>query len=153
MSEISNSRAVAMASSFSWATILLLFTIAIMFAKTTPIPLGASLKSGQVLGPKESLRYDGYSFVMQKDCNLVIYRVALKLAIWSTGTNGLGRNCYLKLQHDGNLIIYSRDSYAVWSSHTYHNTPSNYTLVLEKEHNVIIYDENSIAIWSIHIIP
>jgi hypothetical protein len=42
-------------------------------------------------------------------------------AIWSTGTWGHDETeqCFLRVQNDGNVIIYSKVKGAIWSTNTY----------------------------------
>jgi len=64
----------------------------------------------------EYLSNGGYTFVMQSDCNLVLYNPA-NAAVWSTKTNGKSTNCYLTLQQtDGNLCIYNTQDTGNWGA-------------------------------------
>ena len=51
---------------------------------------------------------------MQDDCNLVAYTASD--ARWSSKTQWHGRNCVLRIQDDGNLVIVSEGNRLVWSS-------------------------------------
>ncbi|KAM0953375.1 putative bulb-type lectin domain-containing protein [Dioscorea sansibarensis] len=97
---------------------------------------GESLKSG------EALYWASYTFIMQSDCNLVEYENGSP--IWASNTGGLGRNCYVILQSDGNLVIYDNNNRAVWASNT-NVGPGNYVLILQKDRNVVIYGG---ALWA-----
>jgi hypothetical protein len=59
--------------------------------------------------------------VMQGDCNFVLYRYDGKPA-FSSRTNGKGNSCYLSVQNDGNVVIYSHTSAGnplpVWATNT-----------------------------------
>ncbi|KAH7692357.1 alpha-D-mannose-specific plant lectins domain-containing protein [Dioscorea alata] len=91
---------------------------------------GESLRSGQ------GMYYGSYSFIMQSDCNLVLYDNGN--AIWASGTNGRGRSCYVTMQSDGNLVIYDNNNNAVWASNT-NLGQGNYVLILQRDRNVVIY--------------
>ncbi|XP_031487806.1 mannose-specific lectin-like [Nymphaea colorata] len=69
---------------------------------------GDSLLSGQYL------TFSNNVLTMQSVCNLVLKRGGI--SIWSSDTSGGGKNCTLKLQLDGNLLIYSQNNTAVWST-------------------------------------
>ncbi|KAL0922436.1 hypothetical protein M5K25_006423 [Dendrobium thyrsiflorum] len=135
-----------MASSLSSpAILLLLLSAATLFSLlTTPVSAASRLNAGQTLQPGQSLAEGAYLFIMQQDCNLVLYDN--NKAVWATGTNGKASNCYLKMQSDGNLVIYS-GSRAIWASNTNRQT-GNYYLILQRDRNVVIYDNSNNAIWA-----
>lgn len=56
----------------------------------------------------------GATVTMQNDCNLVEHFQGTP--VWHSNTFGRGTNCYLKMQSDGNLVIYDGANKAVWSS-------------------------------------
>ncbi|KAM0953373.1 putative bulb-type lectin domain-containing protein [Dioscorea sansibarensis] len=100
------------------------------------------LYSGETLSSGQALTYGSYNFTMQTDCNLVLYDNGE--ALWASGTNGLGTNCLLTLQSDGNLVIYNSNNQTVWASNT--NMGQNYyVLILRKDGNVVIYGG---ALWA-----
>ncbi|KAK1320127.1 hypothetical protein QJS10_CPA03g01746 [Acorus calamus] len=76
---------------------------------------------------------------MQVDCNLVLYDKGD--AAWHTNTAGKGhRDCYLKMQSNGDLVIYSKNGkHRLWSSGTHVGGHKNYNLVLQLNRNVVIY--------------
>lgn len=78
---------------------------------------------------------------MQSDCNLVLYED--QTAIWASGTDGQGSDCYLTMQRDGNLVVYSGER-AVWASNT-DKEDGNYICVLQRDRNVVIYSN---PLWS-----
>ncbi|KAM0953376.1 putative bulb-type lectin domain-containing protein [Dioscorea sansibarensis] len=100
------------------------------------------LYSGETLRSGQALTYASYTFIMQTDCNLVLYDNGR--ALWASGTNGRGTNCRVTLQSDGNLVIYTSNNKAVWASNT--NVGQNhYVLILQKDRNVVIYGG---ALWA-----
>ncbi|PKU68030.1 Mannose-specific lectin [Dendrobium catenatum] len=100
------------------------------------------LLDGERLGTGQALTQGGFAFVIQSDCNLVLYEFGNPL--WSSGTNGQGLGCYVTLQSDGNLVIYDQSNKAIWASNTNGET-GNYLLILQKDRNVVIY---SLPIWA-----
>ncbi|KAM0953374.1 putative bulb-type lectin domain-containing protein [Dioscorea sansibarensis] len=94
------------------------------------------LYSGEALGTGQALNYASYTFIMQSDCNLVLYDNGRVL--WASGTNGRGTNCRVTLQNDGNLVIYTSNNNVVWASNT-NVGQGRYVLVLQKDRNVVIY--------------
>ncbi|KAI0499027.1 hypothetical protein KFK09_019927 [Dendrobium nobile] len=135
-----------MASSPSSPTILLLLlsATALFSLLTTPASAANRLNAGQSLGPGQSLAQGPYLFIMQPDCNLVLYDNIR--AVWATGTNGRAFGCVLKMQTDGNLVIYS-GSRVIWASNTSRQI-GNYYLLLQRDRNVVIYDSANNAIWA-----
>ncbi|KAH0465275.1 hypothetical protein IEQ34_005378 [Dendrobium chrysotoxum] len=134
-----------MASSPSSPTILLLLSAAALFSLlTTPASARDRLTAGEFLEPGQSLRQGAYSFIMQHDCNLVLYDNGR--AVWATGTNGQASGCELRMQNDGNLVIYSGRR-AIWASKT--NRQMNfYYVILQRDRNVVIYSIGGYAIWA-----
>ena len=134
-----------MASSLSSPTILLLLCAATMFSLlTTPASAADRLNAGQSLGSGQSLAQGAYLFIIQQDCNLVLYDN--NRAVWASGTNGRASGCILSMQTDGNLVIYSGSS-AIWASNT-NRQNGFYYLILQRDRNVVIYDNSNNAIWA-----
>ncbi|KAL0922440.1 hypothetical protein M5K25_006427 [Dendrobium thyrsiflorum] len=135
-----------MASSLSSPTILLLLlsAAALFSLLTTLASANDRLNANQSLGSGQSLAEGAYLFIMQQDCNLVLYDN--NRAVWATGTNGRASNCFLRMQTDGNLVIYS-DSNAIWASNT-NRQDGNYYLILQRDRNVVIYDNSNNVIWA-----
>ncbi|OVA04946.1 Bulb-type lectin domain [Macleaya cordata] len=97
---------------------------------------GGSLYSGQYLENWP------YRFIMQGDCNLVLYKNGAPR--WSSGTDGRGINCYVTLQDDGNLVVTSGYGGVVWASQS-NQGQNTYRLDLQTDGNVVIYGG---AIWA-----
>jgi hypothetical protein len=83
-----------------------------------------------------------FRFVMQADGNIVLYGPSG--ALWSSGTLGTKAR-ELRMQNDGNLVLYDQTSKGVWSSNTSHHY--NAFLVVQNDGNVVIY-EGGTALWS-----
>ncbi|KAL0906213.1 hypothetical protein M5K25_024687 [Dendrobium thyrsiflorum] len=138
-----------MAFSFISATTILplFFITALLMVSPLATPAAArdSVKSGQWLNSGESLENAGYSFTMMQNCTIVLSDSNKKTIWWATAKY-LDSGCILKLQHDGNLVMYnSIDS--LWSSRTNRNTWKIYYLILRADHNVVINDEDNNTIW------
>ncbi|KAF3788535.1 hypothetical protein EJ110_NYTH07919 [Nymphaea thermarum] len=103
------------------------------------------LYSGQTLNAGQFLVNGPYKFIMQADCNLVLY-VNGNRALWASGTNGKGSNCRAILQADANLVVYTGGT-ALWASGTARGS-GNYRLNMQGDGNVVIYDAAGRALWA-----
>jgi hypothetical protein len=83
-----------------------------------------------------------FRFVMQADGNVILYGPSG--ALWSSNTNGAPAR-ELRMQNDGNLVLYTQSSQGIWSSGTLHHY--NAFLVVQNDGNVVIY-EGGTALWS-----
>ncbi|KAK1298751.1 Mannose-specific lectin [Acorus calamus] len=101
-----------------------------------------TLFSSGILTAGKYLSYNNYQLIMQKDCDLVLYDSGKP--VWSSGSKGKARQCYVELQSDGNLVVYGEGTVPVWASKTNVGI-GNYVLVLQPDRNVVIYGG---AIWS-----
>ena len=109
----------------------------------------ATLAAGHSIGlnqPLESLTSTNgtYTINMQSDCNLVLYNNST--AIWQSGTNGRGSNCFAEMQTDGNLVVYTSANNALWQSGTSGKGSSGSYLDMQTDGNLVIYN-NGAAIW------
>ncbi|MQL91919.1 hypothetical protein Taro_024537 [Colocasia esculenta] len=108
----------------------------IPFTKTNNL-----LFSGQVVYGDGWLTTENFQFVMQLDCNLVLYGGTYG---WQSNTHGNGENCFLRLNHEGELIIKDGDNNKIiWSSHS-SSELGKYVLILRDDGLVVIYGP---AIW------
>ncbi|XP_058106569.1 mannose-specific lectin-like [Magnolia sinica] len=94
------------------------------------------------LNTGEFLENGPYRFIMQADCNLVLY-VNTTRALWSSRTNGRGTSCRATLQNNGNLVVLSGTD-VVWTSNTAVGA-NNYRLIVQGDGNVVIYGA---AMWA-----
>jgi Fibronectin type III domain len=83
-----------------------------------------------------------FRFVMQADGNVVLYGPSG--ALWSTNTIGKKAR-ELRMQNDGNLVLYDQNSQGIWSSET--GRHYNAFVVVQNDGNVVIY-EGGTALWS-----
>ncbi|KAK9120577.1 hypothetical protein Syun_018194 [Stephania yunnanensis] len=95
-----------------------------------------TIYNGESLNTNEYLENGPYRFVMQGDCNLVLYKNG-NTPIWNSHTNGKGSGCMAILLNNGNLVILA-DSGVVWMSNAY-ASPNSYRLVVQGDGNVVIY--------------
>ncbi|KAG6479672.1 mannose-specific lectin-like [Zingiber officinale] len=122
---------------------LVMLSVTVLLGLLLPFSVADSvLNGGGTLYSGQSLNQGAYTFVMQPDCNLVLYDSGL--AVWSSGTYNQGYNCVLRMQTDGNLVIYSNGNDAIWASNT-SGPEGNFILVLQSDRNVVIY---SCPIWA-----
>ncbi|XP_072997916.1 mannose-specific lectin 3-like [Typha latifolia] len=101
------------------------------------------LITGEVLGTDSQLSYLGAVFVMQGDCNLVLYNSGVG---FQSDTHGDGVNCTLTLDDHGQLIIKSSDNTVVWTSVPRANTKKgSYAAVVRPDGAVAVYGP---TVWS-----
>jgi hypothetical protein len=108
--------------------------------------------------------------VMQKDGSLAIYGAGAK-ADWASHTSG-NPGSLLRVQDDGNVVIYRTDSTPLWATNTVipagptaqgntmrpgevlypgqsiHSSNGNYTLILQPDGNLVLYSASGVALWS-----
>ncbi|XP_020576867.1 mannose-specific lectin-like [Phalaenopsis equestris] len=122
-------------------SLLFAAALTILLAKPSSAQTDNYLLSGERLEGGKSLKSGNLEFIIQDDCNLVLYHS--KKAVWASGTDGFSLSCYLVLQQDGNLVIYNYLDRAIWESYTF-GIDGHYILVLQKDRNVAIYGDR---IW------
>nr|P49329.1 RecName: Full=Mannose-specific lectin; AltName: Full=Agglutinin; Contains: RecName: Full=Mannose-specific lectin heavy chain; Contains: RecName: Full=Mannose-specific lectin light chain; Flags: Precursor [Aloe arborescens] len=94
------------------------------------------LYSSEVLHENQYISYGPYEFIMQHDCNLVLYESGNPT--WASNTGGLALHCRATLQTDGNLVVQNSANRIIWQSNTGTGTNGDYLLVLQKNGNVVI---------------
>ncbi|XP_077234728.1 mannose-specific lectin-like [Tasmannia lanceolata] len=100
------------------------------------------LFSGESLATGAFVENGPYRFIMQTDCNLVLYINKTK-ALWASGTNGRGTACRAVFQNNCNLVVVS-GSETVWSSNISRGGNSC-RLIVQGDGNVVIYGA---ALWA-----
>lgn len=120
------------------------------FERKSYLKCGEFLKIGQFI---EST--NGYYFVLQNDCNAVIYRskhFVPRNSLWATNSKiDNCNNAVLINQNDGNVVIYnnygSSNQNAIYATNT-NNDSSCYNLVMQDDGNLVLYDLLNRAIWA-----
>nr|4H3O_A Chain A, Lectin [Allium sativum]4H3O_B Chain B, Lectin [Allium sativum] len=101
------------------------------------------LDNNEGLYAGQSLDVEPYHFIMQDDCNLVLYDHST--STWASNTEIGGKSgCSAVLQSDGNFVVYDSSGRSLWASHSTRGS-GNYILILQDDGNVIIYGSD---IWS-----
>ncbi|PKA63109.1 Mannose-specific lectin 3 [Apostasia shenzhenica] len=103
---------------------------------------GNILITGDVLTTDSQLSYAGNVFVIQDDCNLVLYN---KGSGFESNTHGFGTNCTLTVTNRGQLLIRAGGGFTVWTSPAT-GKPGTYAAVLRPDGQVSIYGP---SVWSI----
>jgi hypothetical protein len=88
---------------------VLLFVIALAFKGGIALNI---LTAGNALFGNQTqyLSNSGYYLVMQPDCNLVMFQgssLETSDQVWQTSTAGKGSDCWLRMQTNGNLVLYN----------------------------------------------
>lgn len=114
--------------------------------------MGKELSSGSSLSAEESLSNGDFQLRFQKDGNLVVY-MNKKYPVWSSGFGGRsGHATKLKMEENGNLAMYERDSILpYWTSETDDN-PGAY-LILEESGVATIYKKDKHVLWTSNVLP
>jgi len=111
-----------------------------------------SIKPGEYLESKMIGRNKCYRLILQQDGNVVLYLVygrnekneVLQTVCWASNTEGvLARE--LKMQTDGNLVLYSEGGLAKWASHTQGNDGAE--LTLEDDGDLVIKYPTGRPVW------
>ena len=84
-----------------------------------------------------------FRLVMQTDCNLVVYKG--RHALWASGTNGKGDNCWAVMQGDGNFVVYDGSHKPLWASGT--NGRNGSFIIAQNDGNVVVY-QGSRPFWA-----
>ncbi|BBN17253.1 hypothetical protein Mp_7g13100 [Marchantia polymorpha subsp. ruderalis] len=97
-----------------------------------------------------------YMFIMQADCNLVLYKTGVG-ALWASNTHGMASDGYMELQHDGNAVVYvggveraglRSTADARWASNTYGRNDGAHRIDVQDDGNTVMYNEANQAIWA-----
>nr|ABC69036.1 mannose-binding lectin [Alocasia macrorrhizos] len=99
------------------------------------------LFSEQVLYEDGRLTAKNHRLVMQGDCNLVLYGGKFG---WQSNTHGNGEDCFVRLNHKGELVIKHDNFRTIWSSQQNSNE-GDYVFILQDDGFGVIYGP---AIWA-----
>lgn len=61
--------------------------------------------------------------------------------------NLVSQHCNLKMQEDGNLVVYTGND-PVWASNTSGKGKGPYQLKMQKDGNLVVYDSNIAPVWA-----
>lgn len=89
-----------------------------------------------------------YEARLQMDGNFVIYKYPENKALWTSKTYGKGVAPYiLKLQNDGNLVVYDGRNSVIWASGTNGKGQAPYKLVMLDDGNLSLRDSKELIFW------
>jgi hypothetical protein len=112
------------------------------------------IKVREVLHQDEYIKAPGFEFYarLQSDGNFVLYNSKTfkpSEAIWSSNTHGKGKGPYkLKMQEDGNLVIYDGTNAATWATDTWNKGTGPHHLVVQDDGNLVLYDSKKAPTWA-----
>ena len=83
----------------------------------------------------------------QNDGNLVLTDTRNNSVVWATNKLSSAGPFKMRMQGDGNLVIYDRNNGVVWSSGSvvpggYGNTIQPFRFVVQEDGNLVIYNKN-----------
>lgn len=116
-----------------------------------------TLKAGENLnkGQRITSANGQYYLFMQEDGNLCIYKTADNGFVWASMAYGF-QGATLKMQTDGNLVVYDGSNAAKWSSKTHPAYDTKFSnnlnvpvkVVLEDTGKLVLYNAAGSAMWS-----
>ncbi|KAI7873231.1 mannose-specific lectin precursor, partial [Lichtheimia hyalospora FSU 10163] len=112
-----------------------------------------TIKANQYISYNQKLisKNKKYEAIFQTDGNFCIYPYGSQRTHehckWSTNTYNKNAK-YLKMQDDGNLVIYNKNNNPIWSSDTYYDVlyPQTSRLIMQDDGNLVIYTNNG-PLW------
>ncbi|KAH7295494.1 hypothetical protein KP509_27G052000 [Ceratopteris richardii] len=127
------------------ATVL---TLAMVAAATMSASVNAAkvLLQGYQLGAGAGLVNGPYTFIMQKDCNLVLYKNSR--ALWASQTYKKGTGCVFTLQYDGNGVLYTGAGVALFATNTNGRNDGAHYIIMQSDGNVVMYNGSGTPIWA-----
>lgn len=129
------------------ASALLVVALVIDIPDTTAAFVSTNvLLQNQALFAGDYLVLSPYQFLMQRDCNLVLYNENNPL--WaSNSSTTIFESCYFLLQPDGNGVIYDSWQNAVFATDTWGRNDGSHTITLQSDGNVVMTNAQGDAIW------
>lgn len=106
-----------------------------------------------VMLPNEALYVDvglilpPYQFVIQTDCNLVLYNSETPLWASNTTLEKGPRNCMFLLQSDGNGVVYESGVNALYATDTWGRNDGDHIITLRSDGNVVMTNARGDTIW------
>ncbi|PKU71930.1 mannose-specific lectin 3-like [Dendrobium catenatum] len=113
-------------------------------AKHSPSPNARNhMFSSQVLCDNSKLASGEHALAMKDDCGLELVKES-EGVVWESGTKGKGRNCFVRLDHRGQLAVVDDRFKVVWASKAA-EADGFYVLVVQNDGRAAVYGP---AIWS-----
>jgi hypothetical protein len=99
------------------------------------------MQPGEVLRPGQGISSANghYTFIYQRDGNLVLYVDHPSKPIWASGTNGKSAGACI-MQNDGNLVIIDAFGHPIWSSDTH-------DLIVQDDGDVVVHRPDNTPAW------
>jgi len=89
-----------------------------------------------------------YAAIMQTDGNIVLYKYPGQKVLWSSKTYGKGSAPYtLKLQKDGNLVVFDGRKVMTWTTGTAGKGAGPFQLMMQDDGNLVLRDVNNQVLW------
>ncbi|MFY7890492.1 MAG: hypothetical protein ACOVOW_16370 [Spirosomataceae bacterium] len=112
--------------------------------RENPYPAGSSIVSDRALKRGESRTSANgiYKVTLNESGNLVITKN--NTLIWQANTSGDA----LRLQEDGNLVVYGQGGNPQWASSTNGKGDATTVMVIQDDGNLVLYKNGKEAIWS-----
>ncbi|KAG1371455.1 Mannose-specific lectin 1 [Cocos nucifera] len=101
------------------------------------------LFSSQVIYDDAQLTTRDYIFIIRESCNLALVKRSTGI-IWQTGTVDGGENCFLRLDHHGQLAIVDDQYKTVWRSQPAAKD-GDYVLIVQINGQAVVYGP---VVWS-----
>jgi hypothetical protein len=126
-------------------------TLAPVAAPVTPVASQVVLTQDMSLQQSTPLTYNGNTLLLKPTGELLLTDSSGNHLgdINSNKTTTTGGPFTLKVQSDGNLVIYKSDNKALWASNTNKKGNAPYQLVMTSD-NLNLVDSKSTVLWSIH---
>ncbi|KAL2651215.1 hypothetical protein R1flu_019343 [Riccia fluitans] len=105
------------------------------------------LLEGFYMGPNQEICEFPFTFKMQRDCNLVLYRNNVK-PIWATNTMHRGKNCFFVMQDDGNAVLWSDAGEMLWQTNTGNMNNGPHFIKVQCDGNVVMYNVYGYPLWA-----
>lgn len=120
------------------------------YAVVQASPTSQTLQSGQTLLQEQGMNSStgNHLLTLQDDSNLVLYSISNGnyTPIWAAPNTQYKQGARLQMQGDGNLVFYSSQGVALWSTGTAGNPGA--VLAVQDDGNLVIYTAGGTPIWA-----
>ena len=112
-----------------------------------------STKANDKVKTDKKMKSECGKYTLKLHCkgNLVLYKKEEEeeRALWSSNTEGKGEGpWHMRMQEDGNLVVYDTNDEPTWASDTSGNDNGPFRLIVQEDGNAVIYDKDSAPIWA-----